>query len=73
MKRCKHGKPCGKHMLEASKELTELLKRYGDALDEISHRDLAKTADALMRRAKGLRSLHPGGLWDGDGELEALR
>lgn len=69
MKRCKHGKPCFKHMLEASKELTELLKRYGDALDEVSHRDLAKTAGALTRRAKGLRSIHPGGSADQDDGL----
>lgn len=70
MKRCKHRKPCFKHMLEVSRELTELLKRYGDALDEVSHRDLAKTAGALTRRAKGLRSIHPGGPPDEDGELE---
>lgn len=55
-------------MLEASRELTDLLKRYADALDEISHRDLAKAADALKRRAAWLRSSHPSGPPNDDGE-----
>ncbi len=56
-------------MLEASLELAALLKRYGDALDEVSHRDLAKAAGALMRRANGLRSDHPGGFPGGEDSM----
>lgn len=70
MKRCKHGKPCQKHMLEASRELAELVKRYGDALDEVSHRDLVKAANTLRRRSMGLRSVNPGGNPSDDGALD---
>jgi hypothetical protein len=61
MKRCKHKKPCRAHMLKASIELNQILRRYGSALDEVSHRDLAKVARTLEHRANWLKSSHPAG------------
>lgn len=48
-------------MLKASMELSQILRRYGNALDEVSHRDLAKVARALENRANWLKSRHPAG------------
>lgn len=42
-------------------ELSQILRRYGNALDEVSHRDLAKVAMALENRVNWLKSSHPGG------------
>ena len=58
-------------MLEASRELAALVRRYEDTLDEISHRELAKAAEALLRRANWMKSSHPGGPPADEGNLEA--
>ena len=52
-------------MTMADLDLKETLKRYGGALDERSHRQLAALAFDLEARAAGLRPKDPGRRKDG--------